>query len=161
MSACAVVRACGPALGAPMRPLTTRGLGPADNVPIRTAGTGSRQLTAARCSGRDREPVSPSAGADTWVFAAPAHARKANEPPSLLDVRDALEACQHVASDDERAQCYLNFGLDSDRVEQYYEPVMRMERAFEANQPEDDELAQRMVRGAGVFLFLLMGVKAL
>jgi len=27
--------------------------------------------------------------------------------------------------------------------------------------PADDELAQRMVRGAGVFLFLLMGVKAL
>lgn len=79
-----------------------------------------------------------------WVFAAPGHARQASEPPTLLDVRydlgrsswrcvlgprtrpphsndhhprrDALEACSHVCNREERCQCYLNYGLDAERV---------------------------------------------
>ncbi|KAG1660257.1 hypothetical protein FOA52_007655 [Chlamydomonas sp. UWO 241] len=79
----------------------------------------------------------------------------------MLDVRDAVEACAHVISEKERCQCYLGYGLDRERVENYYPQVMRMERALEDHSNEDDLTAQRMVRTAGIMLLMFMGVRTM
>lgn len=106
-----------------------------------------------RCSAASHDQTHANS---LWVFQA--------RPPrgshySLLDVRDAVEACSHVRGGDEREQCFLNFGLDARSVDTYYEPVMRMEEAVQERTTENDAVAQRMVGVAGFFLLLLISIK--
>uniref|UniRef100_A0A7R9VVZ9 Uncharacterized protein n=1 Tax=Chlamydomonas euryale TaxID=1486919 RepID=A0A7R9VVZ9_9CHLO len=77
------------------------------------AGRAGTRRTAA---GAAPERRSIGATSRSWIFAAPGHERHAVEPPSLLDVRDAVEACSVPSSKDERRECYLNFGLDASQV---------------------------------------------
>jgi hypothetical protein len=48
----------------------------------------------------------------------------------------------------------LNFGLSADRVDKYYEPVVKMEELARDSIDEDDELAQKMVKVGGFLLFV-------
>ncbi|GAX78280.1 hypothetical protein CEUSTIGMA_g5722.t1 [Chlamydomonas eustigma] len=101
------------------------------------------------------EPQSNTAS--SWVFQA--------QPPrgnhyTLLDVRDAVETCSAIKSADEKEQCYLNFGLDSHAVEEYYDPVMKMEEAVqERSNEQNDILAQKMVKVGGFLLVLMFGAR--
>lgn len=122
-----------------------------------TAGCGRRGGSAAV---RGRLPVCAAVneGAERplWVFSA--------EPPrgsnyTMLDVRDAVEACSPATDPEERQQCFLNFGLDSKAVDTYYDQVMKLEDALVEQPSEEDLLAQRMVRMAGFFLCLVVGCK--
>jgi len=73
--------------------------------------------------------------------------------------RDAVETCSALKSADEKEQCFLNFGLDSHAVEQYYEPVMKMEEAVQERSNGDDILAQEMTKVGGLLLILMFGVR--
>lgn len=90
-----------------------------------------------------------------WVFQHPL----ARGSHTLLDVRDAIEACSPATRPEEREQCFLNFGLKASAVDKYYDEVMKLEEALEEQPSEEDVLAQRMVRVAGFFLCLMVGCK--
>jgi hypothetical protein len=105
-----------------------------------------------KCAASEPQFNTPS----SWVFQA--------QPPrgshyTLLDVRDAVETCSALKSADEKEQCFLNFGLDSHAVEQYYEPVMKMEEAVQERSNGDDILAQEMTKVGGLLLILMFGVR--
>lgn len=49
---------------------------------------------------------------------------------------------------------FLNFGLSADRVDKYYEPVVKMEELARESTDEDDEMAKRMVKVGGFLLLV-------
>ncbi|KAJ9521857.1 hypothetical protein QJQ45_024721 [Haematococcus lacustris] len=69
----------------------------------------------------------------------------------LLDVRDAVEACSTASSKHARQQCFLTFGLDADKVDNYYEPVLQLEQSLD----QGDEVGRRLAR-CGSLLFSLL-----
>lgn len=49
---------------------------------------------------------------------------------SLDDIRDAYEVCSLIPSPNERSQCYSCWGIDSDRMADYYDAVLALEAAL-------------------------------
>jgi len=50
---------------------------------------------------------------------------------TLDDIRDAYEVCSLIPAANERAQCYSVFGIDSTRMLEYYETVLKLEEELE------------------------------
>ncbi|KXZ50295.1 hypothetical protein GPECTOR_17g934 [Gonium pectorale] len=71
---------------------------------------------------------------------------------NLTDIRDAYEACSTAKSANERRQCFEVYGLDSDKVDRYYERVCAMERQID----QGDSVGQNMVGGGGALVLYLM-----
>jgi hypothetical protein len=46
---------------------------------------------------------------------------------TLADVEAARDACRNVADPRQRAECYVAFGIDVEKVDAYFAPVARME----------------------------------
>ncbi|KAG2435037.1 hypothetical protein HYH02_012034 [Chlamydomonas schloesseri] len=73
-------------------------------------------------------------------------------PSSMLDVRDAYEACSLTSSPAERRQCFEVFGLDSDKVDRYYDRVVTMERLID----QGDSVGQNMVASGGAMALYML-----
>ncbi|KAG1660254.1 hypothetical protein FOA52_007651 [Chlamydomonas sp. UWO 241] len=80
------------------------------------------------------------------------------DPPSLLDVRDAVEACGDASGSD-RHECFLNYGLDESAVDSYYVPVARMEEAMRDKEAEGAEQARVAARLAAFLTCLALLMK--
>ena len=52
-------------------------------------------------------------------------------PSCLILRRDAYEVCSLIPAANERAQCYSVFGVDSTRMLEYYETVLKLEEELE------------------------------
>ncbi|KAK9816861.1 hypothetical protein WJX72_006261 [[Myrmecia] bisecta] len=57
---------------------------------------------------------------------------------TLLDARDAMEACSGLNGDTQTA-CYAQFGCDRRKVQQYYGAVEAFELAFTQEDEEDED----------------------
>lgn len=67
--------------------------------------------------------------------------------PSMLEVREAYEACALHADEEGRQQCYALFGLDGERMDRYYHVVSELECTYQIGEdapkdaPEESPLA--------------------
>ncbi|KAL4437015.1 hypothetical protein ABPG75_004154 [Micractinium tetrahymenae] len=78
----------------------------------------------------------------TSVFAA-AYIPPTNNPASVYDARDALEACNLCASFEERQECLSVFGLDAEQVDTYYSAVYALEQALSHDTDPEEEASHR------------------
>lgn len=117
----------------------------------------------AACGSRQaRTPVERKRPKSTWAgrrTACQAASSDAGERPvlqlhsgggalTLDDVRDAYEICSLIPAPNERHQCYSVFGIDADRMTNYYELVLdledRLATSREAAQDPDEYAVSTM-----------------
>lgn len=67
---------------------------------------------------------------------------------TLDDVRDACEACGSVRGATERRQCFEVFGLDSTKIDRYYDRVETMEKMID----QGDSIGQGLVTSGGAMM---------
>ncbi|KAG2499689.1 hypothetical protein HYH03_002624 [Edaphochlamys debaryana] len=115
------------------------------NASASAGGSVPRYPGAGGGSSHGRENASP---ATTGVFQLDGNPI----PTTILDVRDAYEACSVSRSAKERRQCFEVYGLDADKVDRYFVPVTSMERLID----QGDRAAQQMVASGGSVLLYFM-----
>lgn len=104
---------------------------------VHADGAGDRKAAAATAT--TAMAMRPPAGGEGWRAAASGSVwQRASvfelEPPrgriTLRDVRDAVEACSKCDSIDSRKSCFIVFGLDAERVQEYNEVVESLEHSL-------------------------------
>lgn len=80
---------------------------------------------------------------------------------TLYDVQDACDVCSVSSSHAQKQACFASFGLDADKVERYYYPVLRLNQQVAKSESAIAASQSRHQQAMGLSALMLLAVAAM